>query len=46
MLATHREGRGVVGRFPAPLAKAKVENVWARAKAAHHPLWCSVEIDA
>ncbi|MCX5746027.1 MAG: ATP-dependent Clp protease adaptor ClpS [Proteobacteria bacterium] len=44
MVATHTEGRGVIGRFDAATAKTRVEAAWARARAAGHPLWIAVEV--
>ena len=43
-LATHRDGRAVVGRFDTATAKRKVEEAWARATTERFPLWVSVEI--
>ena len=43
MLATHHEGRAVVGRFEAGVAKARVEAAWARARSQQFPLWIGVE---
>ncbi|HSS01880.1 MAG TPA: ATP-dependent Clp protease adaptor ClpS [Kofleriaceae bacterium] len=43
MLATHTEGRAVVGRFPIETARAKIGEVRALSHAQHFPLWIGVE---
>jgi ATP-dependent Clp protease adaptor protein ClpS len=43
MLATHTTGRGVVGRFPAAIARDQVPRAQARARAHGAPLWIGVE---
>ena len=43
MLQTHTQGRAVVGRFRPDEARAKIEDVRGRAKAAGFPLWIGVE---
>jgi ATP-dependent Clp protease adaptor protein ClpS len=43
MLATHTEGRGVIGRFPVETARAKIGEVRALSHAQHFPLWIGVE---
>jgi len=43
MLATHTEGRAVIGRFPVETARAKIGEVRALSHAQHFPLWIGVE---
>ncbi|MBA2542181.1 MAG: ATP-dependent Clp protease adaptor ClpS [Deltaproteobacteria bacterium] len=43
MMQTHTEGRGVVGRFRADDAKAKILKVRELARVAGHPLWIGIE---
>jgi ATP-dependent Clp protease adaptor protein ClpS len=43
MLATHTEGKAIVGRFAAAAARDKVEAARARARASGFPLWVGVE---
>jgi ATP-dependent Clp protease adaptor protein ClpS len=43
MLATHTEGKAIVGRFSAVVAREKVEVARARARAGGFPLWVGVE---
>jgi ATP-dependent Clp protease adaptor protein ClpS len=42
-LQVHNEGRGVVGRFKAPLAAMKIESVRKRAREHMFPLWIAPE---
>lgn len=42
--ATHADGRAVVGRFAAPVAKTKILAAWERADRARFPLWVGAEV--
>ena len=44
MLAVHKTGHAVVGRFAAELAKTKLEVARNRARAQAAPLWMGVEV--
>lgn len=43
MMQVHNEGRGIVGRFKAPLAAMKIETVRKRAREQMFPLWIAPE---
>jgi ATP-dependent Clp protease adapter protein ClpS len=43
MMQTHTEGRAVIGRFRPDDARAKIEDVRARARASGFPLWIGHE---
>lgn len=43
MLATHLEGRGIVRRYPAEVARAKIAEARRLARARGFPLWVDVE---
>lgn len=43
MLATHTDGRAVIGRFPVETARARIGEVRALSHAQHFPLWIGVE---
>jgi ATP-dependent Clp protease adaptor protein ClpS len=43
MMATHNEGRSVVGRYKLASARAKIDEVRTRARAKNFPLWIGVE---
>ena len=43
MMQTHTEGRGVVGRFRADDAKAKILKARELARSAGYPLWIGIE---
>jgi ATP-dependent Clp protease adaptor protein ClpS len=43
MLATHTDGRAVIGRFPVETARAKIGEARALSHAQHFPLWIGVE---
>jgi ATP-dependent Clp protease adaptor protein ClpS len=43
MLKVHMDGRGVCGAFTRDIASTKVEQVYAAAKKAGHPLQCVME---
>jgi ATP-dependent Clp protease adaptor protein ClpS len=43
MLETHTTGRGVIGRFTAAEARARIDEVRARARVHAFPLWIGVE---
>jgi ATP-dependent Clp protease adaptor protein ClpS len=43
MLATHTAGRAVVGRFAAAVARSKIDEARALARAQHFPLWIGIE---
>ena len=43
MMQVHNEGRGIVGRFKAPLAAMKIELVRKRAREQMFPLWIAPE---
>jgi ATP-dependent Clp protease adaptor protein ClpS len=43
MLATHTDGRAVIGRFPVETARARISQVRALSHAQHFPLWIGVE---
>jgi ATP-dependent Clp protease adaptor protein ClpS len=43
MMVTHTEGRGVIGRYTAADARAKIREVRERAHAGGYPLWIGIE---
>ncbi|MGN6106023.1 MAG: ATP-dependent Clp protease adaptor ClpS [Kofleriaceae bacterium] len=43
MMATHTQGRAVIGRFTAPEARARIAEARTRARAAGFPLWIGIE---
>jgi ATP-dependent Clp protease adapter protein ClpS len=44
MRAAHGQGRAIVGRFAAELAKTKIEAARIRARDHGSPLWLGVEV--
>ncbi len=44
MMQVHYEGKGVCGVYPRDVAETKAAHVMDKARQAHHPLMCRVEL--